>query len=173
MGTLIRTPHPRPARARREPGRIRTWIGDDPSDRQRPIILAVVLTLAAIGLVEVASASSVESVAAGANPYDLPLKQGMWTVAGIVLMLFLAGLREQHIRKLAWPMLITAVVSLVLVFTPLGMTVNGNRNWLSVGGFTAQPSEFAKLALIVWAADILTRKQKLLGQWKHAVVPLL
>ncbi|WP_432398550.1 putative lipid II flippase FtsW [Pseudarthrobacter sp. L19] len=173
MGTLIRTPHPRPVRARREPGRIRTWIGDDPADRQRPIILAVVLTLAAIGLVEVASASSVESVAAGANPYDLPLKQGMWTVAGIVLMLFLAGLREHHIRKLAWPMLITAVLSLVLVFTPLGMTVNGNRNWLSVGGFTAQPSEFAKLALIVWAADILTRKQKLLGQWKHAVVPLL
>jgi len=171
--TLMRAPHPRLARARREPGRIRTWIGDDPSDRQRPIILAVVLTLAAIGLVEVASASSVESVAAGANPYDLPLKQGMWTVAGIVLMLFLAGLREQHIRKLAWPMLITAVVSLVLVFTPLGMTVNGNRNWLNVGGFTAQPSEFAKLALIVWAADILTRKQKLLGQWKHAVVPLL
>ena len=84
----------------------------------------MVLTLAAIGLVEVASASSVESVAAGANPYDLPLKQGMWTIAGIVLMLFLAGLREHHIRKLAWPMLITAVLSLVLVFTPLGMTVN-------------------------------------------------
>jgi cell division protein FtsW len=133
----------------------------------------VVLTLAGIGLVEVASASSVESVAAGVNPYDLPLKQGMWTLAGVVIMLVLARLPVRSIRKLAWPMLISAVIALGLVFTPLGMTVNGNRNWLNVGGFTAQPSEFAKLALIVWGAAVLSRKQALLHQWKHAVIPLL
>lgn len=154
-------------------GRVGRWLADESVDRQRPVILAVVLTLAAIGLVEVASASSVESVASGVNPYDLPLKQGMWTLAGIVIMLILAGLPVRHIRKLAWPMLIGAVSALVLVFTPLGMTVNGNRNWLNVGGFTAQPSEFAKLALILWAASVLSRKQKLMGQWKHAVIPLL
>src|SRR5690349_15154015 len=70
-------------------------------------------------------------------------------------------------------MLLAAIVSLGLVFTPLGMTVNGNRNWLNFGGFTVQPSEFAKLALIVWAADLFSRKQALLRQWKHAVIPLL
>jgi cell division protein FtsW len=53
------------------------------------------------------------------------------------------------------------------------MTVNGNRNWLGFGGFTVQPSEFAKLALIVWAAAVLSRKQALLHESKHAIVPLL
>ncbi|WP_347110901.1 putative lipid II flippase FtsW [Paenarthrobacter sp. S56] len=173
MGYLMKSPRRGARPAQRGPLRLRRWLGEDTSDRQRPVILAVVLTLVSIGLVEVASASSVEAVAAGANPYDLPLKQGGWTVAGVVIMLVLARLPEKHIRKLAWPMLIAALVALGLVFTPLGMTVNGNRNWLSIGGFTAQPSEFAKLALIVWAAEVLSRKQKLLGQWKHAVVPLL
>ncbi|TQJ59983.1 cell division-specific peptidoglycan biosynthesis regulator FtsW [Arthrobacter sp. SLBN-83] len=158
--------------ARRGLGKLAVWLEDDSPGRLRPLILAVVLTLSAIGLVEVASASSVESVAAGNNPYDLPLKQAMWTVAGVVLMLVLARMPLRRIRWLAWPMLIGSLFALVLVFTPLGMTVNGNRNWISVGGFTAQPSEFAKLSLIVWGAWILDRKQALLGQWKHAVMPL-
>lgn len=166
-------PLPRKIVWKRPPDRVREWLADASADRQRPVILAVVLTLAGIGLIEVASASSVESVAAGVNPYDLPLKQGMWTLAGVVLMLGLARLPVRYIRKLAWPMLIAAFIGLGLVFTPLGMTVNGNRNWLNLGGFTAQPSEFAKLALIVWAASVLSRKQKLLGQWMHAVIPLL
>lgn len=158
--------------ARRRLGKLAVWLEDDSPGRLRPLILAVVLTLSAIGLVEVASASSVESVAAGNNPYDLPLKQAMWTVAGVVLMLVLARMPVRRIRWLGWPMLIGSLFALVLVFTPLGMTVNGNRNWISVGGFTAQPSEFAKLSLIVWGAWILDRKQALLGQWKHAVMPL-
>jgi cell division protein FtsW len=153
--------------------RIGRWLGDESGDRTRPVILAVVLVLAALGLIEVASASSVESVAAGKNPYDLPLKQAMWTAAGIAILFSLARLRTRHIQWLAWPLLGAAVVSLGLVFTPLGMTVNGNRNWLGFGGFTVQPSEFAKLALIIWAAAVLTRKQALLHEWRHAVVPLL
>ncbi|MFE4834658.1 putative lipid II flippase FtsW [Arthrobacter sp. NPDC056691] len=153
--------------------RIGRWLGDESGDRTRPVILAVVLVLAALGLIEVASASSVESVAAGRNPYDLPLKQAMWTAAGIAIMFGLARLRTRHIRWLAWPLLGAAVVSLGLVFTPLGMTVNGNRNWLGFGGFTVQPSEFAKLALIVWAAAVLSRKQAMLHESKHAIVPLL
>ena len=153
--------------------RIGRLLGDESGDRTRPVILAVVLVLAALGLIEVASASSVESVAAGRDPYDLPLKQGMWTAAGIAIMFGLARLRIRHVRWLAWPLLGAAVVALGLVFTPLGMTVNGNRNWLGFGGFTVQPSEFAKLALIVWAAAVLSRKQALLHEWKHAVVPLL
>ena len=153
--------------------RVGRWLGDESGDRTRPIILAVVLVLAAIGLVQVASASFVESVANGLNPYDLPLKQGMWTVGGVLIMFGLARLPARHIRKLAWPLLVAAIVALGLVFTPLGMTVNGNRNWLSFGGLTVQPSEFAKLALIVWAAAVLSRKQALLREWKHAVIPVV
>ncbi|MEW1805900.1 putative lipid II flippase FtsW [Pseudarthrobacter sp. NPDC080039] len=166
--------HLRPVRnVRGRLGKLAVWFEDDSPGRLRPLILASVLSLSAIGLVEVASASSVESVAAGNNPYDLPLRQGVWTIAGVAIMLVLARLPVDRIRKLGWPLLIGAILALILVFTPLGMTVNGNRNWIGVGGFSAQPSEFAKLALIVWAAGILDRKQALLGQWKHAVIPLL
>lgn len=72
--------------------RIGRWLGDESGDRSRPVILSAVLTLAGIGLIQVASASSVESVARGLNPYDLPLKQGMWTFVGVLIMFFLARL---------------------------------------------------------------------------------
>src|SRR5437879_5943360 len=58
----------------------------------------------------------------------------------------------------------------------IGETVNGNTNWLSLGGpFQLQPSEFGKLALVLWGADLLARKQdkRLLTQWKHMLVPLV
>jgi cell division protein FtsW len=58
----------------------------------------------------------------------------------------------------------------------IGMSVNGNRNWISLGGsFQIQPSEFGKLALVLWGADLLARKQDkaMLSQWKHMLVPLV
>src|SRR5437879_6766928 len=58
----------------------------------------------------------------------------------------------------------------------IGENVNGNTNWISVGGpFQLQPSEFGKLALVLWGADLLARKndKNLLVQWKHLLVPLV
>jgi cell division protein FtsW len=58
----------------------------------------------------------------------------------------------------------------------IGETVNGNTNWISIGGpFQLQPSEFGKLALVLWGADLLARKndRNLLVQWKHLLVPLV
>ena len=68
-----------------------------------------------------------------------------------------------------------AAVLLILTYTPLGITVNGNRNWLYLGSptFRLQPAEFAKLAIIVWGADVLARKQRLLDRPKHLLVPFL
>ena len=72
-------------------------------------------------------------------------------------------------RALAYPLLLGAVFLMCLVQVPgIGQTVNGNTNWISVGGpFQLQPSEFGKLALVLWGADLLARKndKKLL----HAV----
>jgi cell division protein FtsW len=62
-----------------------------------------------------------------------------------------------------------------LTYTPLGISVNGNRNWLYLGSslFSIQPAEFAKLAMIIWGADVLARKNRLLDQPKHLLVPFL
>jgi cell division protein FtsW len=79
------------------------------------------------------------------------------------------------LRMLSWVGIGIAAVLLVLTYTPLGITVNGNRNWLNLGSsmFNVQPAEFAKLAMIVWGADVLARKQRLLDQPKHLLVPYL
>ena len=79
------------------------------------------------------------------------------------------------LRLLSWFGVGLAAILLILTYTPLGISVNGNRNWLYLGSslFSIQPAEFAKLAMIVWGADVLTRKYRLLDQPKHLLVPFL
>ncbi len=79
------------------------------------------------------------------------------------------------IRMAAIPLLIGSCALLCLVLVPgIGKSVNGNQNWIDFGGpFRIQPSESAKLALVVWGADLLARKEKLLTQWRHLLVPLV
>jgi cell division protein FtsW len=59
-----------------------------------------------------------------------------------------------------------------LVFTPLGYGYGGNKNWLNLGSFTAQPSELIKLALVIWLAWVLTTKADLLNDWRHVLLPI-
>jgi cell division protein FtsW len=74
----------------------------------------------------------------------------------------------------AWPLLFGALVLQMLVFVPgIGHEVNGNRNWIRMAGFTVQPSEFCKFALVIWAAAVLARKRALLNQPMHALVPVV
>jgi cell division protein FtsW len=79
------------------------------------------------------------------------------------------------LRALGWTAVALAAVLLILTYTPLGISVNGNRNWLYVGSdtFALQPAEFAKLAMIIWGANVLARKQRLLDQPRHLLVPFL
>ena len=137
------------------------------------LILGCALALTVIGLVMVLSSSSVENIGTSAGSYDLFFKQGMFAVLGLGLMFGISRHRPQQLTALAWPALGLAVLLLLLVFTPLGKEVGGNRNWIEVGGMTAQPSEAAKLALCVWAAAVLERKARLVRQLRHTVVPVI
>jgi cell division protein FtsW len=100
-------------------------------------------------------------------------KQALWVAIGLPLMWLASRLPVRAFRIAAYPALLGTLALLVLVAVA-GVSVNGNRNWLVVAGpIRLQPSEFAKLALVWWAADLLARKQKLLVQWKHLLVPLI
>ena len=142
-------------------------------------ILGASLALTAIGLMMVLSASSVESIAASAgesagSTFTFFLKQAMFAGLGVAAMLGLSRLGPAAYRKMAWGLLILAFVLLLLVFIPgVGKEVNGNRNWIELGPIGGQPSEAAKLAMAVWFASVLSLKQKLLTQWKHALVPVV
>lgn len=134
------------------------------------LILGSTLALTAIGIMMVLSASSVESIAAGKSPYGDALKQGMFAGIGIFTMFVLSRVNVVWLRRLAWPAIIAALVLLGLVQL-VGAEVNGNKNWIDLGGITFQPSEASKLALALWMATVLARKGKLLSLWQHVAVP--
>ncbi|MFE1317859.1 putative lipid II flippase FtsW [Kitasatospora phosalacinea] len=140
------------------------------------LILGAALLLVVLGLVMVFSAS--QSVVVD---YGLPMtfffrKQLVALLLGGAIAVALTRAPVRVLRTAAYPLLFGVVGALVLVAIPgVGVRINGNRNWISLGFFQIQPSEFAKLALLLWAADLLARKQRthVLDQWKHLLVPLV
>jgi cell division protein FtsW len=162
------------------PARIRGWYrgfwsalegnGTSRNGSTYYLILGSTLALTAIGIMMVLSASSVESIAAGKSPYGDALKQGMFAAIGLFVMFVLSRVNVVWLKRLAWPAVGVALMLLALVQV-VGDEVNGNKNWIDLGGITFQPSEAAKLALALWMATVLARKGKLLRLWQHVLVP--
>jgi cell division protein FtsW len=119
------------------------------------------------------SASSVIAFSFMGSSFAIVNKQVMWVVIGLPLMWIASRLPVRAWRAFAYLGLITSLALLFLVVFA-GTDVNGNKNWLDFGGpFRIQPSELAKFALVLWGADLMARKQKLLTQWKHLLVPFV
>ncbi|MET9291728.1 putative lipid II flippase FtsW [Streptomyces sp. NPDC003077] len=141
------------------------------------LILGGSLLITLLGLVMVYSASQIQALRYGLAPSFFFRKQLLAAVIGGVLLVVAGRLSVRLHRMLAYPLLAVSVFFMCLVQVPgIGVEINGNQNWINLGGpFQLQPSEFGKLALVMWGADLLARKQdkKLLGQWKHLLVPLI
>jgi cell division protein FtsW len=136
------------------------------------LLLGVTLFLVAFGLVMVLSSSTVESFTADEGWFGQFSRQGMYAMIGVPLMLVASRMPPTFWKRWAWPALLVGGALQLLVFTPLGYGYGGNNNWLLIGSISMQPSEFVKLALIVWAAWVLAAKQDLLGDWKHVALPI-
>jgi cell division protein FtsW len=124
----------------------------------------------------VLSTASVADLAAGLSPYSDFKKQLIGAAIGLPLMWFAAGASPRLFRAFAYPLLAVAFVGLGLTLIHgVGVSQNGAARWISIGGQQVQPSEIAKLALAVWGADLLARKDKLgqLVDWRHMLVPLM
>jgi cell division protein FtsW len=139
------------------------------------LVLGAVSLLLIVGLMMVLSASSVSAYVNFDDSYFYVKRQAVFLVVGLVAALVVMKMPLSTLRMLSWVGIAIAAVLLVLTYTPLGREVNGNRNWLYLGSslFQIQPAEFAKVAMIVWGADVLARKQRLLDQPKHLLVPYL
>lgn len=135
------------------------------------LLSGTTLFLVAFGLIMVLSSSSVESYVANDSFFTDFAKQGAFAAVGIVLMLFAARMPATLWQRIAWAAIALGIAMQVLVFTPLGFGANGNRNWIGIGGFSVQPSEFVKVALCVWLAMIMTRKQKRIDSFWQAWIP--
>ncbi|MFF4955747.1 putative lipid II flippase FtsW [Streptomyces sp. NPDC001222] len=141
------------------------------------LILGGSLLITVLGLVMVYSASQITALQMSLPGSYFFRKQFLAASLGALLLLLASRMPVKLHRALAYPILAGAVFLLVLVQVPgIGVAVNGNQNWISLGGsFQIQPSEFGKLALVLWGADLIARKQdkRLLTQWKHMLVPLV
>jgi cell division protein FtsW len=139
------------------------------------LVLGVAGLLLSLGLVMVLSASSVYSLREYNSSYAIFMRQAIWVAAGLPLAWAASRLPLKLIRVLAWPALLGSTALVALTYVPsIGVMVNGNRNWISIGGgFQLQPSEFVKLALVLWCADVYARKGRLLAQWRHLLIPMM
>jgi len=138
------------------------------------LLLAVVGTLLAIGLVMVLSSSSVMAFARTGDSYVYFKKQATWAVAGVAVMLAVSRVDYRRWRRLGAPLLVLSAGMLVLVLVhPSAVSAYGSTRWIAFGGLTFQPAEFAKLSLLLFSADVLVRKERLLGDVRHVLVPVV
>lgn len=143
------------------------------SDPTVVMIYAITSLLVGIGLIMVLSSSSITSYLDEQGFFGGFWRQATYAVIGIPLMLIAAAFPTLFWKRWAWLFLGLGLLLQLLVFTPIGIEVYGNRNWIQIGSFGGQPSEVLKLALIVWIGTILVRKEPLLGQPKHEVIPVI
>lgn len=166
----VATQAPSPPRSHRlVGGQTRRWATSPLADSY--LIIFATVILCGIGSLMVLSASGVIAQAAGRSPYYYVLRHLMFLGLGLVGAVVASQITPPVLRRLAWPGLAGAVILLMLVISPLGQNVNGNTNWLRLGPVTFQPSEFAKLALVVWAGAIFHLRRGRLHEPGKLLIP--
>jgi cell division protein FtsW len=125
------------------------------------LLLLLTLGLVAFGLIMVYSASSGVAVVDGQNPLSALMRQGVYAVIGILCMAGAARFRYPRLRMLAPVLMLLSLAGLVLVKVPgVGVRINGAERWIVAGPLTLQPSEFAKLGMVVFCAAVLTARKR-------------
>ena len=139
----------------------------------------LVLLLTAVGLVMLLSASfpSAYYETDGTNPMYYFVRQGIFAIMGIAAMFFIGRLNYQRFRGAARLLLYLAIFLLILVIipgNPIAVTRNNATRWLGVGNlFTFQPSEIAKVAVVVYFSDSISRKKDKMRTTRYGILPYL
>ena len=137
----------------------------------------MVLLLTAIGLVMLLSASfpSAYYETNGQNPLHYFIRQAVFAALGLSAMGIISKINYQRLRGLARPLLYVSIILLVLVIIPgVGQTRNNATRWLGVGDlFTFQPSEIAKMAVVLYFSDSISRKKERMKTFRYGIAPYL
>jgi cell division protein FtsW len=139
------------------------------------LITTTTFSLVVLGLIMILSASSVTSFANYGSSFIFFKKQVVWAAVGVVAYFGLARLDYKRLRGFGYPAFGLSVITLGVVLVPgLGIVAGGSARWIGLGPLSFQPSELSKLALVLFVADVFTRKQeRSLGVFAHTFVPLL
>ena len=131
-----------------------------PWTRDALLLVGLVGLLLTTGLVMTLSASFVADAETG-DAFATFVGQLQFAVIGLVLFGLVARTHHTVWRALSWPLLLVSIVLLTLVVVPgVGFTEYGSTRWIAIGPFMLQPSEPAKLAVLLWLTDVMTRKRE-------------
>ena len=128
--------------------------------------------LVVFGLVMVLSSSSIDSLVANRDAFYVFSRQSLYAVIGLTLMMVISALKLARIQNLVKAALVLGF-GLQLSIPFIGISVNGNTNWISIAGFTLQPSEFLKVALIMYIAWFVNNREHELDDPKRVLMPIL
>lgn len=138
------------------------------------VLLASVGGLCLLGLPIVLSASAPGSVLAGGSPWSYVIRQSIYMAIGTAAGFAVSRVPIAGLRKLRFVLPAVALGLLVVVFLPgFGHYAGGSSRWIGLGPIQVQPSELMKLAMVVFAADLLARRARRRDQWSAVVRPLL
>jgi cell division protein FtsW len=138
------------------------------------LLVATVAVLVTIGVVMVLSASSVVSLTDYGNAWHFFIRQLVWTAVGVIAFVLVVRFDYHKWSHAVMPLLIVSGVLLAIVLVPkIGIYVGGSRRWLGIGQWRFQPSELAKLALLLFAADLLSRRAHEVDDPRRVLKPLL
>ncbi|MFW6389768.1 MAG: stage V sporulation protein E [Halanaerobiales bacterium] len=138
------------------------------------IILLIVITLLAVGLIMILSASSIRALTLYGDSFHLFKAQLMWSLVGIVAMIFFMNIDYHIYQKYSKIILIITITLLILVLIPgIGIVAGGSRRWLGIQSFRIQPSELAKLGLVIYLAQYFSKKSKKMNYFFQGVLPPL
>ena len=148
------------------------------SDIRKPhwdyLLLLVTLTLVGLGLVMVLSASSIIAQERYGDPYHFFRPQLAFALLGILVMVTAKNIRYQLVLRWAYPLLFLCLAGLVMVLIPgLGYKAGGAYRWLHLGRLSYQPSEVAKLVMVIYLAYSLASKREKIKQFSVGLVPHL
>lgn len=136
-------------------------------------LLIAVMLLVFTGVMMVFSSSFYYAMATWENKYLFLQKHMVWAGGGVAAMIVASMINYKSYRRFGFLMFASSFVFLGLLFTPLGVEINGAVRWLDVGPLTFMPSEFAKIAAIIFMAGFLESRQRKLSRFSSGMLPVL
>ena len=125
------------------------------------VLIAAMIVLTLLGVVMVLSASSVNDLRIFGDTWHHLKRQVLWLFLGISSMAVTMRIDYRKFRKFSIPFLLLSLILCGLVLFPsVGITANGSARWIGIGSFTFQPSEFLKIAMVVYLADLFSGSKK-------------
>jgi cell division protein FtsW len=138
------------------------------------VLLIVVLALVGFGIVMVYSTTAILAGDRLGDPFFFLKRQALYAAIGMTLMILMMFIPHEMLKRWAYPFLIVSILSLIAVLIPgIGYRAGGSMRWLRIYSLSFQPSEFAKLGLIIFLSYFLTKKEEKIRSFSFGFLPTL